>query len=176
MGDGGGGGMPGAQSTGKFNFIGPGLYEASCGFHHTVSADDEGSIDQGKFLNGLVHKGVEDAAVFLAVTVKGVEHQLLGSLDNFLVVPENEHRPDGFSFPASSGEIGGDGGEPLKRFSSHPGGKHLIPLTNNGFEFLVHIHHQNGVELTASGDAPDAADTVLKAEDSTGESEENSGP
>ena len=48
-------------------------------------------------------------------------------------------------------------------------------MPDDGLEFLVHVDHQNGVELPAVGDSPDAADPVLEPEYLTGQAKQDGG-
>ena len=172
-GNGAGGGVPGAESAGElFEGVAGGEHGAG-GFDHPISIDDKGAVDGGEFLDGFVHEGAEDVAVFLDVTKKWIQNEWFGVRVDLFAVADDQNAADGFSFAPLDGQFGGDAKGAFEYFGADAGGEDAAAtVEENGGKFAGDIDHENGVNLVAAWHAADAADAVGGLDDAAHQADE----
>ena len=146
--------VPGTHSSRQVNLVRFRLNQASSRFHHSISLNDESAINEGELLDRLIHKRIKNVSVLLGVSVKWIKVELFGTFDYLSVISQDKHGSNGFSFPARRGQLGGNGSQAFQRFCRNVVGTHLITLTDDRFEFLIHVDHKNRIQLTTAGMPP----------------------
>ena len=127
---------------------------------NAVPANNKRTVNRRQFLHGLIHERIQNIALLVLVTVKGIQDQRLGVFKNALGVTQCKETTHRVPLAAFHRQLGRNRQHPLDHLRLHRRRQHLGIVKQHRVEFTLHVHHRNTVKLVALRHPTHATQTI----------------